>query len=237
MKKLLIIILSLISILGIFYLVIKGKIPIISNIVLKQVDLGVNESSDIIYSYYDQIGFINNLNTDTKQTGELVFEGGIELEHTFTQKEINSWFRAWEESWAGIPFQNLQVRLNPEGAVEASSLISIKEAESIGKTLGYTDEQISKAKTYLKYIPDPLPLYAKGSVSITQDDVSINIQNFKVVNVNVPESLANSMGKIVEDVIERARNLSDSTTIKRAVVTPQGVEFVGTVPASVSIKK
>ena len=237
MKKFLLFIFILFVLLGVGYLTLRGKMPILSDMVLKQVDLGIDESPDVIYGFYDEIQFVDNLKGDTPKSGELVFEGGIDLDHTFTQSEINSWFSAWEESWTGIPFENLQVRLNPDGTVEASSLITIPEAESIGRTLGYTDEQIEKAKSYLEYIPDPLPLYAMGTASITEDDVMIDIDSFKVANFNVPSSLASAIGGVIEDVIERARYLSDETNIKSATVTSEGVKFLGRVPASVSIKE
>lgn len=238
MKKIILFLLLLILLsVGIGYLTLKGKIPFISERIFKQVDLGINESPEVIYTYYDEIGFVNNLEGDTPQSGELIFEGGIDLDHTFTQQEINSWFSAWEESWTGIPFKNLQVKLNSDGTVEASSLISIQEAESIGKTLGYSQEEIDKAKSYLEYIPDPLPLYAKGTISITQDDVQIDMSNFKVANFNVPSTITSGVAWIVEDVIEKARNMSDETTINSATVTSEGVKFIGRVPASVSIKE
>lgn len=237
MKKILIVLIAIILILPVVgYLSFKGKVPFISDKMLKQVDLGIDENPDIIYSFYDEIGFVDNLKGDSIKSGELVFEGGIDLEHTFTQSEINSWFSAWEQSWTGIPFKNLQVKLNPDGTVEASSLISIKEAESIGKTLGYTDQQIEQAKNYLGYIPDPLPLYAKGKASILEDDVMISMDRFKVANFDVPSSISSPVAALIEDVIEKARFLSDQTTIKSAILTPQGVEFTGRVPASVRIK-
>jgi len=120
--------------------------------------------------------------------------------------------------------------------VEASSLISLKEAESIGRTLGYSQEDIDKAKDFLKYIPDPLPLYAKGTASIKDNQVNLDIQNFKVVGYSLPEGMNSTVEGVIEDVISRAKNLSTETDIKSAEVTSEGVKFLGTVPASVSIK-
>lgn len=237
MKKfLLILLLVIISITAVGYLAIKGKIPIITNAVFKQIDLGIDETPETIYAFYDQIGFVDGLKGDTPKTGDLVFEGSIPLNHTFSQKEINSWISAWEESWTGIPFKNLQIKLYPDGTVEASSLISIKDAEAIGRTLGYTDEEINKAKTFLTFIPDPLPLYAKGTASVTNDVVSMNATDFKVANYTLPQNLTDAVIGVVEDTIERAKTMSDSAAIQSATVTSDGVKFVGTVPASVKIK-
>ncbi len=237
MKKFLLILLLLIIGLGVVgYLTIKGKVPVLYNAVFQQVDLGIDESPDIIYAFYEEIGYVDNLKGDTPKSGELVFEGGIDLDHTFTQSEINSWLSAWENSWTGIPFKNLQIRINSDGTVEASSLISLKEAESIGRTLGYSQEDIDKAKDFLKYIPDPLPLYAKGTASIKENQVNLDIQNFKVVGYSLPEGMNSTVEGVIEDIISRARNLSTETDIKSAEVTSEGVKFLGTVPASVSIK-
>lgn len=237
MKKILLIIFLVIvlAVAGI-YLVLKNNVFSLNIPGMEQIDLGIDESPDIIYAYYEEIGFQNNLEGDTPRSGTLVFEGGIDIEHTFTQKEINSWFSAWENSWTGIPFKNLQIKLNTDGTVEASSLITLKEAEALGRTLGYSQEDIEKAKGYIRYIPDPLPLYATGTASITENDVSIDIDNMKIGNISVPSNISSAIGYVIEDSIEKARTLSDYTNVKEAIVTSEGVRFKGTVPASVNVR-
>ena len=237
MKKVLLFLLILIFlIVGVVYLAIRSTIPTLTNATFKQVDLGVRETPDQIYSFYDDIGYVNNLKGNTPKSGELVFEGGIELDHTFTQKEINSWIAGWEKDWSDLPFRNSQIRINSDGTVEASSSISVFVAESFGKMLGYTQEDINKAKSYLPFIPDLLPLYAKGSATITQNSAVYDIQNFKVGGITLPSLLNAPLATLLEDITTRIRNLSDYTNVKEAIVTPEGVKFVGTVPASVSIK-
>jgi hypothetical protein len=94
MKKLLIIIpILLIVVLVIGYFVFKGKIPLLSNAVFKQIDLGIDESPDIIYEYYDEIGYKDNLKGTTPKSGELVFEGGIEIEKTFSLSEMEKYYK------------------------------------------------------------------------------------------------------------------------------------------------
>lgn len=237
MKKILLIIFLVIvlAVAGI-YLVLKNNVLSLNIPGMEQIDLGIDESPDIIYAYYEEIGFQNNLEGDTPRSGTLVFEGGIDIEHTFTQKEINSWFSAWENSWTGIPFKNLQIKLNTDGTVEASSLITLKEAEALGRTLGYSQEDIEKAKGYIRYIPDPLPLYATGTASITENNVSIDIDNMRIGNISVPSNISSAIGYVIEDSIEKARTLSDYTNVKEAIVTSEGVRFKGTVPASVDVR-
>jgi hypothetical protein len=237
MKKFLIIVGVLILILGGGYLLLKNGKQRISQLAFKQIDLGIDESSDIIYEYYEEIEFENGLAGEEPKSGELVFEGGIEVDKTFTQEEINSWFSAWEESWTGTPFQNLQVKLHEDGSIEASSLISIQEAESIGKTLGYTDEQIESAKKVLKFVPDPLPMYGKGNVSITDNVVDIDFSTLKVANFSLPGELPQQVTSVIGDMVEQARYMSDDTDIQSAIVTSEGVKVSGTVPASVGIRE
>lgn len=237
MKKALIILLVLIVLGGLGYFTLTGKIPFLSNLIFKQEDLGVEATTDEIYAFYDEIGYEDGLKGEEPKSGELVFGGEIDIEHTFTQSEINSWLTAWEKSWTGIPFENLQIKIGPDGDVEASSLISVSKAEDIGRSLGYSQEEIEKAKTYLKYIPDPLPLYATGTASISNNDVTLGVESFKVAGVPVPDMLKSQMGGVIEDIMERAIHLEGAQTdIETAEITEDGVEFVGTVPASVSIK-
>jgi hypothetical protein len=230
--------LILFLLLGVGYLTLKGKIPLLSDKILSQKDLGINESPDEIYAFYDEIGYVDGLKGEEPKSGELLFEGTIDIEHTFTQSEINSWLSAWEQGWADIPFRNLQIKLNSDNTVEASALISVKKAESIGKMLGYSDEEIEKAKEYLGYIPDPLPLYATGTASISNNVPDLNVRDFKVVGISLPQGLIQPVTNVLSDIMERGTNMSGAQTdIQSAEVTEAGVEFVGTVPAKVSISK
>lgn len=237
MKRVLLFFLLLIAVLvGVGYLTLKGKIPVLSNIIFKQVDLGIDESPDTIYSFYDEIGFIDNLKGESAKSGELVFEGSISLEHTFTQQELNSGISAWEESWTGTPFKNMQIKINSDGSIQVSALILTKQAEDIAKTLGYTDEQIGKAKDYLKLVPEYLPIYAQGSLSITNNIVDIDTKSFNIAGVNLPAPLAEEVGSALADVVDKTRRLSDTAYAESAVFTSEGLEFKGTIPASVRIK-
>ncbi len=237
MRKIFLIITILVVVLvGVGVLTFMGKIPALSSLIFKQVELDVAQTPDEIYSYYDEIGYVNNLKGETPKSGELVFEGGIDIEHTFTQNEINSWIAAWESEWSDLPFSNSQIKINSDGTVEASSSISVATAESFAKMLGYTDKDISKAKSYLEYIPDPLPLYAKGTASIVGNVVSIDVQDFKVAGFTLPSTISSAMGGVLEDITQRTRTLSDDTNVQEAVVTSDGVRFKGTVPASVSVR-
>ena len=237
MRKIFLIITILVVLLvGVGVLTFMGKIPALSSLIFKQVELDVAQTPDEIYSYYDEIGYVNNLKGETPKSGELVFEGGIDIEHTFTQNEINSWIAAWESEWSDLPFSNSQIKINSDGTVEASSSISVATAESFAKMLGYTDKDISKAKSYLEYIPDPLPLYAKGTASIVGNVVSIDVQDFKVAGFTLPSTISSAMGGVLEDITQRTRTLSDDTNVQEAVVTSDGVRFKGTVPASVSVR-
>jgi hypothetical protein len=228
----------LIIVVGIGYLSIRGKVPFISNKVFSQVDLGIDETPDEIYSYYDEIGYVDGLQGEQPKSGELVFEGTIDINHTFTQSEINSWLSAWEESWADVPFQNMQIKLNPDGTVEASALISVEKAETIGRMLGYTNEEIEEAKKYLGYVPDPLPLYATGRASITNNTVNLNVDDFKVSRLPLPGALINPVTNVISDIVARGTTIGGAQTyIREANVTAEGVEVLGKVPASVSIKE
>ena len=236
MKKLIFSVLILAILLGVGYLTFKGRMPVLSEMIYKQVELDVKETPDEMYNYYDEIGYVNNLKGDEPKSGELVFEGGIEIEHTFTQSEINSWIAAWEGEWADLPFKNSQIRINSDGTVEASSLITVSTAESFAKTLGYTDEEISKAKNYIKFMPELLPLYAKGTAAITENNTMVEIQDFKIAGYTVPSTLYSGLSSILESLTERTRKLSDYTDVASAIVTSEGVSFKGTVPASVNVK-
>lgn len=212
------------------------KIPSITGPFLKQVDLGVEETPEKIYGFYEEIGYENNLKGEEPKTGKLVFEGTLLMEHTFTQQEINSWIAAWEGEWAGLPVRNSQIRINKDGTVEASTTVSLDSVEAFAKSLGYSDTDISNAKSYLKVVPQTLPVYAKGKASIVNNTVDYDIQDIKIGQFPLPSNMYSPVESALEHITTQIKNLSQDTNIEKAVVTPDGVDYKGTVPAKVDIE-
>ena len=236
MKKVLIILIAVVAVLGGGYFLLKDRVPTLSQLIFKQIDLGTSESSDMIYEYLDEIGFVSELKGDEPKSGDLEFTGEIRIEKVFTEQEMNSFASSWKD-WAGSPFTDVQVKIYEDGTAEASASISIQGAENIAKTLGYTDEEISEAKKYLKYVPDPLPMYATGTAYIENNVIEMDLSNMKIAGVNLPGDLPNQVGNVIEDMGEKAiETMAPQTVIESAKVTEEGIDVQGTFPSAVGIK-
>ena len=86
------------------------------------------------------------------------------------------------------------------------------------KKLGYSDSDIDKGKSYVKFIRGGLPFYAKAVPSVKNNQVSLPIQNLQVGRVNIPDSLVKTINFAVEDSIERRINQISGLTIESAQV-------------------
>lgn len=241
MKKSLIIILIVLGILllccAVSALTIMGKMPGLSSMLWKQKDLGVDTDPKYIEELYQEIGYIDNLRDKEQVEGEPVLTGSIALDRTFSQNEINSWANKWDSQWANAPFKNPQIKIHDDGAVEASAMISIEDAQKFAKQIGYSQEDIDKAMEYAKYLPSEIPVYARGTASVTNNEIQLNLDSAEAAMYELPSDITDGIEEVIQNVFKKAIANSGELDIQKAEIKNGKVAFLGTVPGEVDIKK
>ena len=142
MKKVAIIVLGLLVICCLIFfaigLVIAGKLPGLSDKYLEQKDLGITANPELIYDFYDTVGFEYNLESGQPSTGNLKYSGKLDVNRSFSQAEANAWVAAWGNDWDDMPFRNPQLLINEDGTLEGSAVLSIERAIKFAQQLGYS---------------------------------------------------------------------------------------------------
>jgi len=162
--------------------------------------------------------------------GQPIYEGEIELSGTYSDKQVTSVLDSWSNNWAITPFYNVQVKIHDNGTAEASGILKIKEAISLAKHLGYSDEQISEASKYATFISGDLPFYINGSANVNNNQVFANVSNLKIGNVVVPEKISNQVVGAVEDAVQRRIQQVSNLNIKSMDLKSGKLNIYGTVP-------
>lgn len=233
MKKFAILILALILILlaGMTYL---GFVPGISKYLVKPVDLGVRIDPTYTKSLEQKINFTNDLPGGVVPSGrEGIFSGSLKVDEQVTSVAATSILAEWKHRSPSLPIRDVQVRFNQDGTAEVSGVLEIGTAISVAKTLGYSDADIEKGKSYAKYVSGDLPFYVKGVAGATANQISISPSSFQLGKVEVPDSIASPAARVVEDVIERRIKQVGGINLDSIKMESGTLHFVGTVPSSI----
>lgn len=219
MKKLLIglVILAILAILGLSYI---GIMPVLSGYIAKQVDLGVKADSSLVTAFESKYGQTNGT-------------GKVDLNVDLTSAEATSIFAVWETRDKYFPLHNVQIRFNPDGTGEASGFLKISTAVSLAKNLGYSDSDIEKGKTYIKYVAGDLPFYVKGTGGMTNNVLRIDPTTFQLGRVTVPQSITSPVAVAVGDMIERRLNQIGGANIQEASFKSGSLHLAGSVPETI----
>lgn len=219
MKKLLIG-LIIIVLLGVAALSYIGVMPVFSKYLAKQVDLGVKVDP----------AFVTALESKYSPT---TTNGKVDLNVNLSSTEVTSIFATWESRDKYFPLHNVQIRFNPDGTGEASGFLKISTAISLAKNLGYSDSDIEKGKTYIKYVAGDLPFYVKGTGDMANNTLSINPTTFQIGRITVPGSITAPVAVAVGDMIERRINQIGGANIQEASFKSGSLHLVGSVPETI----
>jgi hypothetical protein len=194
--------------------------PVFSNYISKQVDLGAKVDHSFVENFESQYGVPSS-------------DGKVNLNVNLSANNITSIFSKWEERDQYFPLHNVQVRFNADGTGEASGFLKISTAISLAKNLGYSDTDIEKGKKYIQYVAGDLPFYVKGTGGMNSNVLSINPTTFQIGRVTVPESITKLAAGAVEDMVIRRINQIGGADIKEANFKSGSFHLEGTVPATI----
>ena len=213
-----------------------GFVSGLSSVFMKQKDLGVEPDDKYAEAVYTRIGFENTFYKDPNpKDGEIVYSGQIEIDDSLSSVEITSLMNTWEK-WESTPFENAQARINDDGSVEFSAMVDVNKLEEFAKELGYTDDEISEGKSYLKVLNNKMPVYAKGEASMENNEASIDLTDGKIGNFPVPGSLLSKIAPILEEAIQKRFDQVPNTDIESVKFEDGKMKIKGDIPQKVEIE-
>ncbi len=214
-----------------------GFVPGISDIFMKQKDLGVKSDIKLVEDFYAKVGIENNFyQKDESVDGELAYSGVITLEdEALDSEQITSIITSWQK-WAPIFIENPQVKIADDGSVELSTIINVPKAKEFAKTLGYTDQEVDKGEKYVKVVNDKIPVYAKGNASMTNNQASFDINTAKIGNFPIPSFMLKEITPVLETALEKRIAQIPGTDIKQVELKEGKMIINGDIPQKVEVK-
>lgn len=128
-------------------------------------------------------------------------------------------------------FDDLQVKVNPDGTMEGSSTADIKRLK--------TDLFADVADDVPIPLPDTLNIYSKGTISVTNNQLTGNPESFYLGNVPLSEEyLSEESVDTMEEYFPRIYTVVPGLEINSLDSNSNGeFEFDGVIPQKVSVTK
>ena len=143
------------------------------------------------------------------------YSGQKPINQRFTQEELTALVN--DARWRFHPVKDAQVRINDDGTVEFSGKLMKDRLEGLIESLelvGESRDQLNKGLGF--FLTDPA-IYAKGSLTVTNNRMILNVDSAKVGRVPIPtesfsddqdtlNSTAESLGKNIPGLFVRSLN-------------------------------
>lgn len=198
MKKAVIVI---VIILGALYLTagyFLGMVPGASRLMgtNKPIDLGVEISVDRAYQGLGSLGQPVNVEELRVIADDPDSFGTVQT--TLTEEEASS-LMALNQA-ADFPARLTQIKFNDDGSIESSGVIWIDRFSKFLARNGVSSDAVEKVIGYIGFM-DSTTYYVKGTFSITDNNVDLEMDSLKVGRINIPMGVINDNKGSVENTI------------------------------------
>lgn len=161
------------------------------------------------------------------------YSGEKAVDVTLTQSELNAWMN---KDYAYTPVDHCQLRINQDGTAELSGIIRTDNLESYVKAVGASTDNLKVLTDNLKYVKGNPPFYMKGTGSVVNSQISLDLQEVKIGKLTIPSSQIQENKANIIHFVQWEIGCFPGFSVKSFSFMPDGkVRFNGTLPASVSL--
>src|SRR5664280_1148981 len=170
-----------------------------------------------------------------------VLKGTQAINNVFTDKEITA--RLGQESdWLFNPFTNVQVKIGKDGTVEASGVVRVDRLRGYAEATGVSStdiEAISKGMDKYKVPRISFPAYVKGSLSIENNKLNIDLSELYIGKIPVAKALYSQAKSAFEDFVYKRLTSGGygSLYVKSLSFSNGKMSFSGNIPKVITTAK
>jgi len=164
-----------------------------------------------------------------------VFSDPQPMTVSFTQEEVSSALA--NTSWPYMLIANPQVRINPDGSVEASGVVRLDRLEGFLAQVGgpgYTRADAEKGLEWLGLLPTNPIVYAKGTGSVTNNQAKVDVDTITVGRLPIPfEKLGGDA--VLTSIANHIISSVDGLNVEQADFANSQLNFTGTAPTKIQV--
>lgn len=151
---------------------------------------------------------------------------------SLTQEQITAAINSIDWSW--MPASDVQVRLS-NNTVEVSGKLQLEHVEQFVNFIGgvgYSSEDVSRAANLGRRLVSGGAFYAKGTSSVTDNVLTLDLQEITIGRYAVPIGIAQ---KVIYTGGSNGINKADNLDIKSATVGNGSLNVTGTYPTTIYV--
>lgn len=193
-------------------------------------DLGIHVTQQQARAAQDKSGVtVIALPADTAIVQSIRFEGTKSISYTMDSAEITA-LALSHSAYKYLPFKNIQIRINPDGSVEVSSVVDTMKALQYVTAIGFAPADLEKVMNDYHIPRTTVAVYAKGTGSVTNGKVTIHFDAGNVAGIPVPINLVNDKIPEISGILEDGMRRTPGFEAKSITFSDNKVHFDGNVP-------
>jgi hypothetical protein len=240
MKKLFLFLLGvvvLLSVVAVLTLGYFGFVPVISSLFGsdKPRDLGVVATQENYDQYLTKAGTTMKTLDAPVESKTIVYSGSEPVSTSFSQEEVMG--RLNFSQWAYMPIDQVQVKFSPDGTVEVAGRLRMDRLDGFISQVGgtqYSKADVEKGLGYLGVITVNPVVYGKGTGSVTNNQVTAQIDYLEVGRLPVPLEKIDADGTFVGVANQIISNVP-GLDVKQADFIGGKLNFSGSAPTEMKV--
>ncbi len=212
-----------------------GLVPSLAKVLgtSKARDLGIRCSNINIVKLNARLGSQVILVKSGNSGGpDFTLEGQKSVKYSLTGEEISALANSPLKFY---PFQEVQIKINPDGTLETSEIIRTNNIVNFAKSLGYNSEEVQKAINNYKIPISEVPIYAKGTLTITNNKPVLNLSSLVIGRIGVSASIVQEVSPTLESAVESILTNLPGVYVNSMTFDQGKMNFVGTIPTKQTI--
>jgi len=172
----------------------------------------------------------------------LKWGGANQINNSWTSQQVTATINANSADWEYFPIKDVQFKINSDGSVEASGILSVEKLKGYAEATNVSAADIQTVENILnkfKVPKGPIPFYIKGNLSVKDDNVDVEVPKLEIGRLPIAQGLYEPAKSAFES-FARQQLISGgygSFYAKSLDFNNGKLNFSGTLPASVTIAK
>ncbi len=197
---------------------------------LKPRDLGLRATMEQANQVQEKTTVsVLSLPSDTNVTASIRFEGSHPKTYELNSSELTA-LALSHGRYKYFPFSSVQIRVNSDNTVEISCVADTMKAFSYATAIGFAAKDLEKVMSDYKIPRSSIPIYVKGSGSVADGKVTLNLSAGEVAGIPVPMNIVNEKKSEIIGVLEDGLRNTQGLVMKSLTFSDGKVHFDGNVP-------
>ncbi|MEL4106554.1 zinc ribbon domain-containing protein [Oscillospiraceae bacterium WX1] len=205
---------------------------------LRPNDLGIKSTRAAYESAMVKIGVTKDAAPTSGSANDykIIYGAPHDVSTALSSEELTSFFNENRPSYYAV--KNVQVRVNPDGTIEASAKLDTSYVFNNMLFGQYTRQDAQKALPMVGLIPNDVNIYFKVNGSVVNNTVrGLDIADVKVMGIDIPQDLISQAEPFVTQVLNTyiaSENARAGTSIDLLQADNGKLDLKGSLPDSVS---